>query len=102
YWDGTTDQFGSGDPVFSIKFAEKVSIPRFIKEPSLTFGEAYMKGLIQVEGKIEDIINTATANASKIWSRTLTRFPAIPSIQKNKKEVQHHYDIGNDFYSLWL
>ncbi|RKD24938.1 hypothetical protein BEP19_03625 [Ammoniphilus oxalaticus] len=26
----------------------------------------------------------------------------VSSITKNKKDAQHHYDLGNDFYSLWL
>ncbi|MCD3297533.1 SAM-dependent methyltransferase, partial [Clostridium botulinum] len=24
------------------------------------------------------------------------------SIKQNKKDIQYHYDLGNDFYSLWL
>src|SRR5690606_9553952 len=26
----------------------------------------------------------------------------LSSITKHKQDVRHHYDVGNDFYSLWL
>ncbi|MBQ3423287.1 MAG: class I SAM-dependent methyltransferase, partial [Romboutsia sp.] len=29
-------------------------------------------------------------------------FSNIPSMKKQKEEVSYHYDLGNDFYSLWL
>jgi len=102
YWDGTSERFGRGEPVLSIQFDEKFPITKFIKEPSLAFGEAYMKGLIHIEGKIEEIISLASSNANRIWSKTLSHLPKLSSISKNKQDVQHHYDLGNDFYSLWL
>lgn len=102
YWDGTAEKFGHGDPKFSIQFNEKVQISKFLKEPSLAFGEAYTQGLLEVEGKIEEVIDIASSNAKKIWTKTLAYLPKLSSISKNKENVQHHYDIGNEFYSLWL
>lgn len=102
YWDGTSEIFGEGDPSLSIQFDEKMPIAKFLKEPTLTFGEAYTNGLIQIEGKIEEIIALASSNANKIWSKTIAYLPKLTPVSKNKKDVQHHYDLGNDFYSLWL
>lgn len=73
--------------------------------PSLAFGQAYTEGKITVEGQLIDImqgfhqsqlIPSALAQAS----RFLSLFPNTVSRAMNN--AQHHYDIGNDFYQLWL
>lgn len=102
YWDGSSDRFGEGQPVLVITFDEKVSITQFLKNPSLAFGEGYMNGLIDIHGRIEDLISLTSSNETSVWTRSLSHLPTLSSIAKNKKDVQHHYDIGNEFYSLWL
>lgn len=101
FWDGTTDNYGEGEPRFTLIFHEKVPFGNFVKQPSLAFGEAYMNRAIEIEGAIEDVIRAATSNRSMIWSETLTRLSKL-SMRKQQENVQHHYDVGNDFYALWL
>lgn len=102
YWEGTSEQYGSGEAKFTIAFDEKVPIAQFLREPTLTFGEAYMNGTIEIDGNIEDVISLAYSNRSLLWSKALSYLPKLTSLNKQKKNVQHHYDLGNDFYSLWL
>lgn len=62
-----------------------------------------MAGDIDIEGRIEDVITTAYGNKDKIWSHTLTMLPKFKlTMGKQKENVQYHYDLGNDFYQLWL
>ena len=46
-----------------------------------------MDGNLQVEGDFLTML--------KIFSN-------LTSQKKQKEEVSYHYDLGNDFYSLWL
>lgn len=101
YWDGKTAQYGQGDVQLKIKIGEKVPLTSLMNEPSLTFGEAYMNGDIEIDGKIEDLINLAHSNKQLLWTKNLPNLPKL-SFKKAKSNIEHHYDIGNDFYSIWL
>jgi cyclopropane-fatty-acyl-phospholipid synthase len=102
YWDGTSTSYGGDQPQFALTFKEKISVLKFVKEPVMSFGEAYMDGIIEIEGKIEDVIRLAARNNEKLWSSALSLIARVGSKRKQKEHVQHHYDIGNSFYSLWL
>ncbi|BAU27781.1 cyclopropane-fatty-acyl-phospholipid synthase [Aneurinibacillus soli] len=101
FWDGSIEQYGEGAPRFTITFQKEPPFTSFIKQPSLAFGEAYMNSEIDIEGNLEEVIRAATSNHSMIWSDVLSLLPRI-SLRKQQENVQHHYDVGNDFYSLWL
>jgi cyclopropane-fatty-acyl-phospholipid synthase len=101
YWDGKSESYGNGDPQLKIKINEKVSMTQFLSEPSKTFGEAYMNGDIEIEGRIEDLINLAHFNKNQLWKKSFASLPTL-TLKKAKNNIKHHYDLGNDFYSLWL
>jgi len=79
--------------------------------PDIAFGEAYIDRRIEVEGNLVDVL-TAVSNASLARARKHKRWSAVSSawltlMQRNTREgsrrnVHHHYDIGNEFYQLWL
>lgn len=100
YWDGSSALYGHGDSQFSITFKEKVSFSKWLKDPVMSFGEAYMDGTIEIDGTIEDVIELATKNRSQIWKKNI--LPKGISLRKQKDNIHHHYDVGNDFFSLWL
>ncbi|WCK56598.1 cyclopropane-fatty-acyl-phospholipid synthase [Aneurinibacillus sp. Ricciae_BoGa-3] len=102
YLDGTTEKYGTGDPRFTLVFRDKISLTELTKNPVLTFGEAYMNGAVDIDGSIEEIIRAANMNKSIFWSKTLSKLAVLPNLRKQKENVQYHYDLGNDFYSLWL
>ncbi len=37
-----------------------------------------------------------------IVSCNISKVNGISQNKKNKDDIAHHYDIGNDFYKLWL
>lgn len=74
---------------------------------TLSFGEAYVADEVSVEG---DLIATLTeinrglqrTNPARSWPR-LPHWPwSRHSVAASKASVYHHYDIGNEFYQLWL
>jgi len=82
--------------------------------PDLSFPEAYMNGDITIEnGSLFDFLNLTFENLGRseinssgyfikkilhIW-RFLTNYN-LPL--KSKKNVEHHYDLGEDLYDLFL
>ena len=106
YWDGKEKSYGpEGKSDITIKFNEKVPISEVVKHATLTLGEAYMDKKIEIDGSIQKLITSAyTQSDSFMSSLKLKKY--IPKFshteEGNKKEIQEHYDIGNDFYKLWL
>ncbi|AYF54663.1 SAM-dependent methyltransferase [Clostridium sp. K25] len=106
YWDGTVEKFGEGESKFKILINKHISEKEIIKDPFLTLGEAYMDNIIDFQGNIQEIIEAIYKNKesflhkASIFSKlyNVTKH----SIKQNKKDIQYHYDLGNDFYSLWL
>ena len=82
--------------------------------PELYTGEAYMGGHLIVEnGDIYDLLELFFINkrnfdltASQIYwksvARKMRRFHQHNPITRSRKNVQHHYDLGNEFYRLFL
>lgn len=60
---------------------------------------------IEIEGSIQDLITSAYESADSFLNNNkLKHFLPKQSHteRKSKSDVQSHYDIGNDFYRLWL
>jgi len=106
YWDEDVDKFGEGDTKFRLILREPIPKLEIIGDTSLAFGEAYMHGKIEIEGSIRDVIDSLYNNKNGFMNQSPTYQKMAKFIsnsrKKNKENVQYHYDIGNDFYSLWL
>jgi len=106
FWDGTTEKYSEGEPVFKIIFNEPISKADIIKNPSLAFGEGYMTKKIEIEGSIQKAIESiynnqdSFLNNSNMYAKLLRK--ASNNIKHSKENIEFHYDIGNDFYKLWL
>ncbi len=118
--DGSAVTYGQeaeGFPDIVIRFADD-RVPRdIIMDPRLGAAEAFMDGrLIVEEGDIMGLITLLRANAAwdkggeidppRLWRGLINRaaFAAeqINSAIASKKNVAHHYDIGNALYALML
>ena len=82
--------------------------------PELHAGEAYMDGRMTFPGSsLRDFLTLFSLNrlalggqpvqrALRRVSRGLKRFQQANPIGTAQKNVAHHYDLGNDFYRLFL
>jgi cyclopropane-fatty-acyl-phospholipid synthase len=105
YWDGKSAVYGNGDPAIELIFRKPIRIKDIHNNASLALGEAYMDRKIEIKGSIEDLIASAYENASSFMQNNKFRkFVPKQSHTKarSKEDIQNHYDIGNDFYKLWL
>lgn len=98
-------KIGEGKPEFVVNFKKQVSMHSLITSTSLALGEAYMNGDLEVEGDLYHALNHFLGQMGKFSTdeKALKKLIFTPMSRKNQqKEVQSHYDIGNDFYKLWL
>lgn len=105
FWDDDEVKVGENDPLFKIILKKPIPKKDILKSTTLAFGEAYMNGDLEVEGDFLLMLNTVL----KYKEKFTTDFKGLPKIfsnltsrKKQKEEVTYHYDIGNDFYKLWL
>jgi cyclopropane-fatty-acyl-phospholipid synthase len=106
-WNGQQLDFGHfSAPQVTLKVNSASALPLLL-QPSLdNLGEAYVKGKIDIEGKLSDIITfgyslarSTVTNASKL-ARVRRYFSHTKT--SDKKAIQYHYDVSNEFYRLWL
>ena len=76
-----------------------------LNSTSIALGEAYMNGDLIIEGNLYDALIHFLGQMDKFsLNETLLDKIIHPSNSKEsqEKQIQSHYDIGNDFYKLWL
>ena len=98
----------------TVKLLKKNLNWKLLINPDLAFPEAYMQGNIEIlNGSLLDFLNLTFENLGHgeintyghiskkilhLW-RFLTNYN-VP--KKSKKDVKYHYDIGEEFYDLFL
>ncbi|MCH8748519.1 class I SAM-dependent methyltransferase [Patescibacteria group bacterium] len=106
----STFTLGQGKPETTIIVHNTRIIRQLISQPSLTFGEAYVNGDLEVKGKLihalEGFYRTEGKFGQQLLLKTLkgigSLIPKKISVAQAKHNASHHYDVGNDFYKLWL
>ncbi len=110
FWDGAKEKYGSGKKKFKLILKNKGVINRILGEGSIGFGEEFVKGNILIEGNIQDLLKMGYGQnyisfklSLKDKLKLFHNYISSPgTILNSKRNVSYHYDIGNDFYSLWL
>jgi cyclopropane-fatty-acyl-phospholipid synthase len=102
-WNGRTFDLAS-EPKVKIGITSPAAL-RFLISPDLMkLGYAYVEGYLRVEGPILDVFRAAESlarGAASHGSRGLRRFWRH-NRKRDRDAIQYHYDVSNDFYSLWL
>jgi cyclopropane-fatty-acyl-phospholipid synthase len=104
-WNGT--QYDLGKPPTVIMRILRKSALRYVLAPSLdNLAKAYIEKEIDVEGRLQDIIQVATQLAENAWykpGRHKIRYRFFSHTkQTDAAAIQYHYDVSNAFYQLWL
>ena len=105
FWDGKSVTYGYGEPEVTITFKEKIPIRDITRNASIALGEAYMDHKIEIDGSIQKLIESAYESADSFMRSSKFRkfLPKQSHTEKQSEDdVQSHYDVGNDFYRLWL
>ena len=103
--DGEEYKIGEGEPTFTAKFKESIPVSKLLSSTSLALGEAYMSGNLEIEGDLYHALDYFMSEMDKfsIDKKAMKKLIFTSISKKNQeKEVRSHYDIGNDFYKIWL
>jgi cyclopropane-fatty-acyl-phospholipid synthase len=101
-------------PQSVIRLKDKALHTRIFLHPELVAGEAYMDGTLVIEqGTLRDFLTFFFENKRSVRSHPLQKminraFKRLKKIhqrndtQKSRANVQHHYDLSNELYRLFL
>lgn len=130
YWDAGRDP-ASGDPPFTLVLTWPGALRRMLLPPTeRSLGGAFVRGHVEVEGDLEAAVRRVRPAVRRLWSvrrasRVLADLWSLPrrpeqelpgedprgapprrgrrhSRGRDARAVRYHYDLGNDFYRLWL
>lgn len=104
FWDGDRETYGNEPPSFTITFKQEPPFRLSSDDAVLLFGEAYMDGLIEIEGSMDDVLRVITLNTQPRANLITTdeKAKAKSDSAAQQRNIHHHYDLGNDFFKLWL
>jgi cyclopropane-fatty-acyl-phospholipid synthase len=109
-WDGLERRYGPGEPAFCLCLNTPDAATEVLAGGSLGFGEAFMDGRLEIEGDIQALLALRAHPAVKtlhVSAKDKAKLAAGYLRHRNvakqsRQNVQHHYDLGNEFYRLWL
>jgi cyclopropane-fatty-acyl-phospholipid synthase len=98
--DGTLLHAPPVPAVATIVLANRRLLFRLCLEPEVTLGEAYAAGALEIQG---DLVAALQAGYRAIERRRpKAGWAGRHSLRASRANVHRHYDLGNDFYRLWL
>jgi cyclopropane-fatty-acyl-phospholipid synthase len=114
--DGRRHVFaGTAGPTVTMRLTDRALYRKLALNPELHAGEAYMNGCLSFEdgSTLRDFLTLFSVNRlslgsyplqralRRVW-RALRRFQQSNPVGRARRNVAHHYDLGNDLYTLFL
>ena len=103
-WDGREIAL-SDKPRVTVRLNGLRAASALARPSLLTLAEAYIDGDVELEGDVREAIRGAEAIARAI-PRPLFQSEGPTNERHSKRDdreaIQHHYDVSNEFYALWL
>ena len=101
-WDGfTLPAPGGQSAVGTIIIKSRRALLSWVRDAELNFGESYMAGTTEVDGDLLAVLEAVYRGFGAPRSRPWWLWRANDE-SAARQNVHHHYDLGNDFYRLWL
>jgi len=106
YWGEQKKTYGHGKAYTTLKINDPKVLSEILRRSDLGFGEAYMDGRVEVPDKeLVKLIKITNDNAAIInssFGKRMNYRYQTNAKKHQKRQIQSHYDLGNDFYKLWL
>jgi cyclopropane-fatty-acyl-phospholipid synthase len=98
------------EAVARVTFDTRATLLSVLVDPALRFGDHYSNGRVAIDGDLVSLLEAVyragiqVAPHTSLLRRAIAALhrPRINSLAGSRDNIHHHYDIGNEFYSLWL
>lgn len=109
-WNGERVSVPGVAATARVRIADRSTLLGIIGDPQIRFGDAYSAGRVEIEGDLIGFIEVmyraarrsgATGSIARRVAGWLHR-PRSNSLAGSGDNIHHHYDLGNEFYALWL
>jgi cyclopropane-fatty-acyl-phospholipid synthase len=103
---GTRLAAQAGPPVATVFIKDFGVLARLPFNSEVAFGEAFEAGRVEVHGDLIGLLEAVFRQ--QLARRALGGRPTTPTPERShglrsaRRNIHHHYDLGNDFYRLWL
>jgi len=104
-WDASSPYSGPTLPIGSVVVHDRATLIGLIVDPDLSFGDAYTAGRVEIRGDLGTVVEALTrvTLGPPTWRERLRGVLERPnSLTSARRNVHHHYDLGNEFYEQWL
>jgi cyclopropane-fatty-acyl-phospholipid synthase len=106
-WDGTRVGEETG---LRARIRDRAALWQVVRNPLLYFGDLYSRGRIEVDGDLVTFLERtycaleagSSSGSSPWWKLWRDPAPRSRSMAAARGNIRQHYDLGNDFYALWL
>jgi cyclopropane-fatty-acyl-phospholipid synthase len=103
-WDAPRNP--PADEKVHVRVRDRRALYQLLVNPELHFGDLYSAGRLEVNGDLLTVLRAAYRYTQSLTPFTRMLFNgkrmATPDLSDSKRNIHHHYDIGNEFYRLWL
>jgi cyclopropane-fatty-acyl-phospholipid synthase len=109
-WNGEKLPEGDAAPAERLHIHDRRTLWQLVTNPDLHFGDAFTEGRLDVDGDLVDLLETVFRYAAAAdQSHPIIRIAGkwLNRARRNtpgaaRRNITHHYDLGNDFFRLWL
>ncbi|MCG6917567.1 MAG: cyclopropane-fatty-acyl-phospholipid synthase family protein [Deltaproteobacteria bacterium] len=109
FWDGEAIVYGNYPEVI-LRIKSKEGAKHLLCNGFLGFGEAYMVDDLQVEGDLQELLRLGIClnydrRSISFWKKVQFLIHSLATrntLGRAPRNIEHHYDLGNDFYQLFL
>ena len=106
-WDGFKVSPKDAAPVATVNVHSRSALKQLLRQGDMGFGDAFSNGGISVEGDLVAMLVAAftvpePTGIAAVVKSLQQRKPRANTKDGSRENIHHHYDIGNDFYRLWL
>lgn len=101
-WDGFEVPSRTSSPVATIIFKNRRALFSWMRDPELNFGETYMFGAVDIRGDMVKLLEEIYQAWPEVKRRPWWLWQESNDLRTARENVHRHYDLGNEFYRLWL
>lgn len=111
--EGTVHHFGADGPEADVQITDWAVLPAMLARGEVGFGETFVAGMWHTSS-LERLVAYTLANLdaldhyatpgifARLRFRIVDRILRSNSLRGASRNIRAHYDVGNEFYQLWL